>query len=123
MVLCHDALSQKHDYMWIISRDRNSNVPGSDGFIMDFNEEPVEIYYINNNMNIQRTNASICDTSGELLFYTNGIFISNAAHEPLYNGGGLNPGQYTSDFEDTGLPIVQGALFLPFPEKDSLYIL
>jgi len=74
-------------------------------------------------MNLQRTNASICDTAGNLLFYTNGIFIANAIHEQMENGDGLNPGQFTDDFAEHGLPIEQGVIFLPFPDKDSLYFL
>jgi len=120
---CISALAQKHDYMWLMAQDRNLNIPGVDGYIMDFNETPVDIYYITTTMNLQRTNGSICDTSGNLLFYTNGIFIANSIHEQMENGGGLNPGQFTNEFADSGLPTVQGALFLPYPESDSLYIL
>ncbi|MFM9949692.1 MAG: PKD domain-containing protein [Saprospiraceae bacterium] len=90
---------------------------------MDFNETPVDIYYITTTMNLQRTNASICDTAGNLLFYTNGIFIANSIHEQMENGSGLNPGQYTNDFANIGLPTEQGVLFLPYPESDSLFIL
>jgi len=115
--------AQKHDYMWLMAQDRDLNIPGVDGYIMDFNETPVDIYYISTTMNLQRTNASICDTAGNLLFYTNGIFIANAIHEQMENGGGLNPGQYTNDLAHTGLSLVQGAVFLPFPEHDSLYLL
>jgi len=120
---CISAKAQKHDYMWLMAQDRNLNIPGVDGYIMDFNETPVDIYYITTTMNLQRTNASICDTAGNLLFYSNGIFIANAIHEQMENGGGLNPGQYTNDFANIGLPTEQGVLFLPYPESDSLFIL
>ncbi len=120
---CVSAKAQKHDYMWLMAQDRNLNIPGVDGYIMDFNETPVDIYYITTTMNLQRTNASICDTVGNLLFYTNGIFIANAIHEQMENGGGINPGQYTNDFAHTGLSLEQGAIFLPYPDHDSLYVL
>ena len=120
---CISATAQKYDYMWLMAQDRNLNIPGVDGYIMDFNETPVDIYYITTTMNLQRTNASICDTAGNLLFYTNGIFIANAIHEQMENGGGLNPGQYTDDFAGTGLSLEQGAVFLPYPDNDSLYFL
>ncbi len=121
--ICISAKAQKHDYMWLMAQDRNLNIPGVDGYIMDFNETPVDIYYITTTMNLQRTNASICDTAGNLLFYTNGVFIANSIHEQMQNGGGLNPGQYTNDFADIGLSLEQGGVFIPYPENDSLYIL
>jgi len=114
---------QKHDYMWLMAFDISLKIPGINGYIMDFNEVPVDIYEITSAMSLQRTNASICDTAGNLLFYTNGIFIANAIHEQMQNGGGLNPGEFTNEFADYGMPTEQGALFLPYPETDSLYVL
>jgi len=115
--------AQKHDYIWLTGY---SSIPGNmeyGGSVIDFNMDPPDLYYEFREMNLQRTNASICDTAGNLLFYTNGIFIANAIHEQMENGGGLNPGQFTNEFADNGLPTEQGALFLPYPEADSLYIL
>jgi len=115
--------AQKHDYIWLTGY---SSIPGNmeyGGSVIDFNINPPDVYYEFRSMNLQRTNASICDTAGNLLFYTNGIFIANAIHEQMENGGGLNPGQYTNDFADIGLSLVQGAIFLPSPENDSLYYL
>lgn len=116
-------IAQKHDYLWLTGY---SSIPGNmefGGSVIDFNTDPPDLYYEFREMNLQRTNASICDTAGNLLFYTNGVFIANALHEPMENGEGLNPGQYTDDFADSGLTLEQGAIFIPYPEKDSLYIL
>jgi len=115
--------AQKHDYIWLTGYSSTPGTMDYGGSVLDFNQLPPDIYYEFRDMNLQRTNASICDTAGSLLFYTNGVFIANAIHEEMQNGGGLNPGQLTMDFMDTGLPTVQGALFLPYPENDSLYIL
>jgi len=123
LLFCIPLNAQKHDYMWLTGY---SSIPGNieyGGSVIDFNTDPPDIYYEFRQMNLQRTNASICDTAGNLLFYTNGIFIANAIHEQMENGGGLNPGQYTDDFADIGLSLEQGAIFLPYPDHDSLYIL
>jgi len=123
LTLTFTITAQKHDYIWLTGY---SSIPDNmeyGGSVIDFNTEPPDLYYEFRDMNLQRTNASICDTSGNLLFYTNGIFIANAIHEQMENGGGLNPGEFTNEFADNGLPTVQGALFLPYPESDSLYIL
>src|SRR5688572_14145190 len=37
------------------------------------------------------TNAGICDTSGQLLFYSNGDFIANKNYSRLYNSTNFNP--------------------------------
>ena len=123
LVLAIGAFAQKHDYVWVMGRDRNQFIPGGDANVLDFNFDPVDIYYVSNNMNHFRLNASICDAAGNLLFYTNGVFIAGFNHEQIENGGGLNPGQYTSEFANDGLPIEQGAMFLPYPGRDSLFIL
>ncbi len=69
-------------------------------------------------------NSSICDTAGNLMFYTNGCAIAGADDAILENGADLNPGNvyeakctvegyYTSGY--------QSALILPAPEADTLY--
>ncbi|MCO6491920.1 MAG: hypothetical protein J5I98_26120, partial [Phaeodactylibacter sp.] len=76
-------------------------------------------------MDLCQTNASICDTAGNLLFYTNGIYVANALHQPMENGGGLNPGSHATQQGSGGRGYIldQGALILPVPESDSLYYL
>ena len=56
------------------------------------------------------TNASICDTSGQLLFYTNGHVIYNRNHDSLFNTSGINPGWATNYYEPYGMGIPQGAV-------------
>jgi hypothetical protein len=70
-----------------------------------------------------QTNASICDTAGNLLFYTNGIYIANALGEPMENGEGLNPGALAETWQDYGYILEQGAIILPLPENDSIFYL
>ena len=55
--------------------------------------------------------ASISDTSGKLLFYTNGQTIWNQNHDTFTNGNGLL-GDWSSS---------QGTCIVPLPENDSLY--
>ena len=67
------------------------------------------------------TNASICDTTGALLFYTNGIYIANRENDTLTNSKDFNPGTFTDMWAYYGHCLPQGCLFLPVPESDSLY--
>ncbi len=79
---------------------------------MDFNELPPDIYYQYNEMNFMEVNASICGQEGNLLFYTNGLYINDKLHHPMANGGDLNPGLYAFDMGDLGYILPQGALIL-----------
>ena len=76
-------------------------------------------------MYFYQTNASICDTAGNLQFYTNGIYVANALHEPMENGDGLNPGAHADAQSEDGRGYIldQGAIIMPVPESDSLYYL
>lgn len=55
--------------------------------------------------------ASICDSLGNLLMYTDGDSVWNAQHEHMPNGFGLlgEPGS------------TESAIIIPYPQKDSLY--
>ena len=69
------------------------------------------------------TNASICDTNGNLLFYSNGITIGNRNYDTLQNAVDFNPG-WATDFNDPqGMSTCQGVLILPDPgNPDQYYI-
>lgn len=72
-------------------------------------------------------NASICDSLGRLVAYTNGCDIAGADDEILENGGMINPGYawHVSCIqnEDGYASGIQSAIFLPLPEYDSIYYL
>lgn len=72
-------------------------------------------------MSFFNTNASICDTNGNLLFYTNGLTIGNRNYDTLQNAVDFNPGSQTSADETVGLGTCQGALILPDPGSFKRY--
>jgi hypothetical protein len=55
--------------------------------------------------------ASMCDTNGNLLFYTDGRTVWNKNHDTVSNGFGLLGEQSQT----------QAALIVPFPDNDSLF--
>ena len=69
-----------------------------------------------------RTNANITNSSGALLFSTNGAYLANATGEQMQNGDGLNPSIYTSWYPN-GLHISQNELILPKPDSPGIYFL
>lgn len=57
--------------------------------------------------------ASISDTGGNMLFYTDGISAYNRNQEVMVNGTGLRGGTSSA----------QSAIIIPYPTRDSLYFL
>jgi hypothetical protein len=117
------AYSQKHDYIWLIGRNSQTN-PEQAGTTIDFHTTPPDIYYEFRSMYFRQANASICDAAGNLLFYTNGIYIANSLHEPMENGMGLAAGPEGVNNQGVyGYILTQGAMILPVPEHDNLFYL
>jgi hypothetical protein len=122
-ILAIPGSAQKYDNVWLFGR--NSSTPEFAGTIMDFDQSPPELFLQFWDSYFYQTNASICDTAGNLQFYTNGIYVANALHEPMENGDGLNPGAHAdAQAEDgRGYILSQGAMILPVPENDNRYYL
>jgi len=118
-----DCPAQKHDYVWLFGYNSNPDNTNFGGSVIDFNFNPTDIYYEYRDINFGFTNASICDSTGSLLFYTNGIFIANTINEPMQNGDNLEIGSYHDNPSIWGQLLVQGSLILPVPESENLYYL
>jgi hypothetical protein len=122
LMVVFDVAAQKHDYVWLMGQNSQNTIEHA-GTVIDFNISPPDIYYEFRDMFFRQATASICDTAGNLLFYTNGIYIANSLGEPMENGMGLNPGPHAETWQDYGYILDQGAMVLPLPESDSLYYL
>lgn len=85
---------EPRDHIWLFGYDGIGGPPFASS-VMDFNTNPVSVFTDTRQMNFEMTNASICDTLGELEVYTNGLYIADAAHDTIENGSGLNPGPFT----------------------------
>ncbi len=116
--------AQKQDNIWIVG-GYSGEVPNKPEFgisIFDFSSKdsikktsPTD----KGRLRFDKTCSSICDKTGNLAFYTNGVKIENWNFDTIPTKGQLAK-QYNNNTPGT---IVQGALILPFPEKDSLYLL
>jgi hypothetical protein len=115
------AISQNFDNYWIMGYNTPSSDTTFGGTVLDFNSSPPNIYYQYTDMNFLETNASMCDSVGNLLFYTNGIYVANRNHSPMLNGMMLNPGQVANDYNESGYHLNQGAFALPHPTNSNLY--
>ncbi len=112
--------AQNYDYIWLFGYGSNSENMNYGGSVLDFNEIPPLIYYQFQEMDLDVTNSSICNSAGLLQFYTNGNYVANAEHGMMENGGGLSPGPFHTS---SGFIMEQGCLALPNPGDSSQYFL
>jgi len=78
-----------------------------------------------NTINLGKTVTNICDTNGELLFFTNGLQICDKNGMLMPNGDSLSPGLYANSNMGLtdGLNCPQGAIILPMPYYGSKYVI
>ena len=87
------SLSGQHkfDYYWPSGRIDNTSE-------IDFKNRPVESTIRDGGLWYDRTNASICDAEGNLLFYTNGCQVADSTHQIMPNGDSLNFNLFYTDW-------------------------
>ena len=113
------ANSQYQNNKWIVGTDGNPFYHST----VDFSTGVPDTNSCQSSLAFFLTNASICDTTGQLLFYTNGHVVYNNNHDSLYNTSGINPGWGTTYYEPYGMGIPQGALIIPRPGHTDQYLL
>jgi hypothetical protein len=112
---------EKRDHVWLLgSSPADDSIP-INTIQMDFSDEENFYQGINSEMRFYLSNASICNSNGDLLLYTNGIELRNSNHDTLATN--LAPTDLSQNWLDTGYPLSQGVLFLPLPQSDSIYYL
>jgi hypothetical protein len=92
------------------------------GIDMNFISGAPVISYLIRDMEFGRAISNICNSSGDLLFVTNGVYIADATGDTMQNGSELNPSAYTSLYPD-GLPPMQMNIIIPDPGNVDLYYL
>jgi hypothetical protein len=114
---CH-ANSQNRSNLWLLG----GNYSFTDYYTqIDFSNGFADTSRDYRTMTMYNTNASICDTNGNLLFYTNGQWIANFKGDTIKNSEHFNPGYLTDTFYQHGLGATQAALILPHPQANCLY--
>ena len=110
------CFAQKENNVWMLGNQQPNNNCG-----IDFNSGSPDTFSITRNMDFFALNASICDTSGSLLFYTNGQYISNRNNDTLFNSQNFNPGWLTNIYFPYGMGLPQGAFTIPRPNHYGQY--
>ena len=123
ILINHCCLGQQNDNYWPLGYDSYSGNSFFGGLEMTFPQNIATLDTHSRKMSFVFTNAAISNDTGQLLFYTNGVYIANAQDDTMMNGSGLNPSWYTTQFYNTGLRKPQANVIIPMPGNDSLYFL
>jgi hypothetical protein len=93
--------------------------------ILDFSTEPPNAHYEYMPMDFSVVSTSLCDTIGNLVSYTNGIYIADKTHQKMINGDSLDYGQFWEQSRVDGSGAIQGGVnILPIPSiKNSSTVL
>ena len=116
-----NVFSQGISNFWMMGYASYAGPPFG-GIDLDFITGQPVITYVPREMEFRRAVSTICDSSGNLLFVTNGVYIADATGDTMQNGSGLNPSVYTSWYPD-GLPPPQMNVIIPDPGNPDLYYL
>jgi hypothetical protein len=124
-VTCFDQFSfgQNYENYWPLGYDSYSGNSSFGGMKMTFPQSNAVLDTHSRKMSFVYTNAAISNDTGQLLFYTNGVFVANAQDDTMMNGSGLNPSFYTTQFSNTGLRLPQANVIIPVPDSSNNFYL
>ena len=124
----NNVYGQKESYIWPTGHHSFTEDSLFGGILIDFHGEEPSVNRIVSIVNFGKgVSSSICDSSGHLLFYTNGCILGNKEHDLMDGGDSINAGEvfdtqcnldgfgYTSGF--------QSCIILPLPGSGNLYYL
>lgn len=120
-ITCH-AFSQGINNLWCLGYDNQAGPPVG-GFDLNFISGSLNISTVNRKINYGDVSATICDSSGSMLFSSNGTFVVNAVGDTMLNGSGLSPSYYTNNHTYSGLWIPQSVIIIPKPGSSTNYYL
>ncbi len=111
------STAQQYDKVWAV---------GSSVTTMTFDTDSIALEYLQDSTTLSfNTIGNICDSSGNFLFYSNGLAVYNRYGSIMPNGDSLSfPSAYYSIQEPQGMASRQGVVILPNPgDTNQYYIL
>lgn len=125
-LLSTDAISQHRypDEWWPVGMHEYPNAPGYGNAWIHFLEDTPVIHSIDLRMNFEAAVAVGVDTTGQVLFYTNGCEIRRSDGELMPGGSGLNPGSlHEWTCEDVGYILPRSMMALPWPGRPHKWVI
>ena len=113
------SFSQGLNNLFMFGFNQNGNTPCN----MDLQGGTPVLNTETRGMNLNASHANITDSVGNLLFYTNGVYIADRTNDTMQNGGGLNPSTFTYSYRNLGLRLPQSDLIIPMPGSYTVYYL
>jgi hypothetical protein len=117
--------AQLHDAVWLFGFKSPPpfNNPDYRHFSLDFKGAHPVASHQERSMNFHATMSSFSDSLGNLILYTNGIYLANSQHELIENGDSLNPGEFAWTWRDNGYLLNNSHLLFQHPGNANQYIL
>jgi len=88
---------------------------------VNFNYSPPRIYPQKKKIDLLFYCGACSDSSGHLMFYTNGISIRDSVHNKMINGDSINYSNLWSDWKNEGFPNGPFCFALPSPGSPNQY--
>ena len=126
---CSIIYAQKHDNNWIFGYDNTSNYDSfslSGGVRKHFEKGFPEYSLEFTRVDYGIYGGTMSDSSGNMIFHTNGFKIYNPKHKTMENGDTINPGYYWNEYHNLGqgYPVNSGTISIPAPGfKDCYYLI
>ena len=110
------CFAQQHDNTWLTGLGYGT----TKSTLVDFNNT-ISIDTVFRNMTMSGAAVSMSDSSGNLIFYSNGIKVNNAQYQLMQNGDSLNPGQVANNNRTVGYPYTESMISIPHPNQANKY--
>jgi hypothetical protein len=114
----------KRDYVWIFG-GKKANVDSTIHTYLDFRYDTMTLNFrTGKGHNLFQTNASICDTAGNFLFFSNGCVLVDSSFKYIPGASIINNGPFWAENCESNYPditdgyvFVNGCWILPVAEK------
>lgn len=116
------SFAQGISNLWMTGYSENGADFGGTDINFYFNHQP-DTFRILRDMGFMRTEATICDSNGQLLFCTNGYDVADRYYNALPNGHGLHGASNSVNFDFHGEDLPEGAIILPSPGNPDHYFI
>lgn len=122
LVFSFNGYCQGVNNIWITGYYSGATPPFGTS-VIDFSNGSPSIVNQPMSLSFKRTNASIADASGNLLFYTNGFTVCNNLTDTMPSGSGLDSSSEYSGWYLDGMPSPQAVIILSYPNHPDSFFL